>query len=204
MPQMHRVATIILAAGLSRRMGAHNKLLLPVNGLPMVRHVVQQYRAALDGPIIVVTGWDACAVKQALLGLGAQCVFNPSYEQGQQSSVAFGLSNCPPADVVLIGLGDQPLLRSADITALLEAHVSGHPAKISIPTSDGKRGNPIAVPHVVRPQLTMDRLRPGCMRFTRDNPDMVQRHSLSAQGFYTDVDTPEAYASLTAISECAS
>jgi molybdenum cofactor cytidylyltransferase len=187
------VAAIILAAGLSRRMGSENKLLLPVGGEPMIRHVVAQYRAAIDGPITVVTGHDASLVESALADIEIDCVFNPNYAQGQQTSVAFGLQHCAPADAVLIGLGDQPLLRSADIIALLDAH-RGVNDKITIPVKDDKRGNPIVVPRTLRPHLTADPSRPGCMRFTRENPDLVHRQPLIAKGFYTDIDTPSAYA----------
>lgn len=193
---MHRSAAIILAAGLSRRMGAQNKLLFPIGGTPMLRHVVSQYLGALDGPITVVTGHEATRVESALHGLNVTCVYHADFAAGQQSSVAFGLQHCPPADVVLIGLADQPLLNSADITLLLDAYHGADSGKISIPVMGDRRGNPIIVPDVLRPQLTANPDRPGCMRFTRDNPDLVQRHSLSALGYYTDVDTPEAYAQL--------
>ena len=119
---MTKTAAIILAAGLSRRMGAQNKLLLPVGGVSMVYHVVSQYAGALDGPITVVTGHEAPQVEKALNGLNVTCVYHAGFADGQQSSVAFGLRHCPQADVVLIGLADQPLLRSADITSLLAAH----------------------------------------------------------------------------------
>lgn len=99
---MTEVAAIILAAGQSRRMGAQNKLLLLVNGIPMIRHVVAQYRSALSGPITVVTGHEAPLVEAALAGIEVACVTNDDYASGQQSSVAFGLQHCPPADIVLI------------------------------------------------------------------------------------------------------
>ncbi len=195
---MTEVVAIILAAGLSRRMGAQNKLLLPIGGTPMIRHVVMQYRAAIGGPITVVTGHDEAVVAATVKDIAnTSCVFNPDYEAGQQTSVAVGLQNTPLADVILIGLGDQPLLRPADIVALLDAHRSAVPEKISIPAQDDARGNPIVVPRDLRPLLTADPNKPGCMRFTRDNPDLVQRHSLQAAGFYTDIDTPGAYALLS-------
>ncbi len=193
---MAEVAAIILAAGLSRRMGAQNKLLLPVNGVPMIRHVVTQYRAAITGPITVVIGHDAPLVEAALAGIDAICVTNTGYASGRQSSVAFGLQHCPPADVVLIGLGDQPLLCARDICDLLEAHRAGDQGKISVPTQGDTRGNPIVIPSKCRPLLTADPARPGCMRITRENPELVQKLSLTADGFFTDVDTPAAYTNL--------
>lgn len=191
---MHNGSAIILAAGQSRRMGALNKLLLSVNGVPMVRHVVNQYRAAIDGQITIVVGHEADKVKEALEGTSTHCVFNPDHANGQQSSVACGLAHAPAAGLVLIGLGDQPLLRTADIRDLVAAHQDD--TKISIPVSGDKRGNPIAVPHALRARLTADPARPGCMRFTRDHPEMVHRHRLPAEGFYADIDTPEDYAAL--------
>ena len=193
---MPSVGALILAAGQSQRMGPPNKLLLPIGDHPMIRHVVQTYRAALDGRITVVTGYEAQQVEAALKGLDVRCVFNPDHAKGQQGSVAVGLRHAPEVDLLLIGLGDQPLLTASDIRALVDAHAQGNPDKVSIPFMGEVRGNPIAIPKVLRPQLTADPQRPGCMRFTRDNPDMVQRHPLPAPGFYTDVDTPKDYAAL--------
>ncbi|MCE8548441.1 NTP transferase domain-containing protein [Ruegeria pomeroyi] len=56
---MGRVAAILLAAGLSRRMGARNKLLMSVAGEPMVRHLAQTYLSILTTPLTVVTGHDS-------------------------------------------------------------------------------------------------------------------------------------------------
>lgn len=63
---MHETHTILLAAGLSRRMGAQNKLLLPIQGSPMVRHMAELYLRATSGPVTVVTGHDAPAILDAL------------------------------------------------------------------------------------------------------------------------------------------
>jgi len=193
---MFRTAAIILAAGLSRRMGQRNKLLLPIGNATMVRHVVSQYLRAIDGPVVVVTGHEAPKIEAALSGLDVTCVFHANFGDGQQSSVAFGLRHCPQAQLVLIGLGDQPRLRGADLTMLLQAHLDADDGKVSIPFSGETRGNPIIVPNVLRPHLTANPDGPGCMRFTRENPDLVQRLLLSAPGFYEDVDTPDAYALL--------
>lgn len=195
---MRDVTAIILAAGLSRRMGARNKLLLPVGRVPMIRHMVNLYAASTAGSVLVVTGHDADEVESALAGSYADIVFNADYAQGQPTSVACGLRATHAADTVLIGLGDQPLLTTADITALLAAHVAADTSRISIPSKGEQRGNPIVIPAALRDRLLADPRSPGCKKFTRAHPAHVQFHALSPAGFYTDVDTPEAYQALKA------
>ena len=195
---MRDVTAIILAAGLSRRMGARNKLLLPHGDVPMIRHMVDVYGAATAGPVLVVTGHQANEIKTALAGSGAKTVFNPAYGDGQPTSVACGLRAARDDDTVLIGLGDQPLLNVADIRSLLAAHVATDSARISIPAVDQKRGNPIVVPANLRARLLANPRSPGCKKFTQTHPEHVQFHPLASPGFYMDVDTPEAYAAFQA------
>lgn len=195
---MAELTAIILAAGLSRRMGARNKLLLPVHGVPMIRHVVATYRAAIDGRVLVVTGHDAKAICACLTGCDVQTLYNPDFATGQQSSVACGLRAAASAGPILIGLGDQPALTASDLRALLTAHADADPGRISIPAMPGRRGNPVVVPAALRGPLLADPRSPGCKAFTRAHPERVQFHPLPSPGFYADVDTPEAYDALIA------
>ena len=193
---MHEVATILLAAGLSKRMGEIDKQLLPINDRPMIVHMVETYSSATEGPVIVVTGHARKRVESALRGTKANVVFCEDYDGGQAKSVATGLQQAPDAKSLLIGLGDQPLLTSDDVRALLEVHNAVDPSKISIPKIGEARGNPIVVPRTLREQLLADPLSPGCRRFTRQNPQHVQFHVMQSQGFFHDVDTPEEYAAV--------
>ncbi len=185
---------IILAAGTSTRMGAVNKLLLEVDSQPMVRKVVQTYLDAIDGHVTVVTGFDSEKIRAALGGLNVSICQNPAFESGQQSSVAMGLSQSLAAQAILIGLGDQPLLRAEDLSDLMAAHTLADEGKITIPTHKGKRGNPIVLPNPLRPRLFENPNKPGCMRFTRDHPECCQMLPLPGPGFYADIDTPAEYA----------
>jgi GTP:adenosylcobinamide-phosphate guanylyltransferase len=76
------VAAIVLAAGQSRRMGACNKLLLPIDGVPMIRRVVDNVVASRADPVVVVTGFEPERVENALSDCGVRLVHNPLYEQG--------------------------------------------------------------------------------------------------------------------------
>ena len=196
---MGSVAAILLAAGLSRRMGARNKLLLPVAGKPMVRHLAETYLSVLTTPLTVVTGFEADAVRNALAGLSVAFAHNEDFAAGQQGSVAAGLTVAPDADLLLIGLADQPGLAPEDLMQLVQWHHANDLYKITVPKLGARRGNPIVIPRSLRPRLTENPERPGCMRLTRDEPDLVQCAPLPADGFYADVDTPDDYAALTQI-----
>lgn len=187
------VAAMLLAAGLSRRMGKCNELLLPIGDLPMIRHMVDTYHTISNQPVIVVTGHETEVVEAALVGSSATTVFNPDFAAGQATSVVCGIRAANPACDVLIGLGDQPLLTSDDLQALLVLHAATGASRISIPLHGGQRGNPIVVPASLRTRLLADPRSPGCKTFTRAHPEHVQFHPLQAPGFYTDVDTPDAY-----------
>src|SRR5947207_416014 len=62
----HTIAAIVLAAGVSKRMGAF-KPLLPVAGKPMIVHVLETLKAVDEiDPVIVVTGHEAPRLRDAL------------------------------------------------------------------------------------------------------------------------------------------
>ncbi|MFA3918909.1 nucleotidyltransferase family protein [Ruegeria hyattellae] len=193
---MGDVTAILLAAGLSRRMGERNKLLLPINGVPMIRYMVEVYRAVTQRPILVVTGHQSDAIEDSLAGCDVRLIFNSDFADGQQTSVACGLRVAKDGAQILIGLGDQPRLTGDNLRALLKAHKAADPARISIPKIGDQRGNPIVVPSNLRERVLADPKSAGCKAFTRKYPERVQFHALSAHGFYTDVDTPDAYDAL--------
>lgn len=179
-------------------MGAQNKLLLPYKGVPMIRHMAAIYKEATNAPVYVVTGHEAEWVEDALRGTGAITIHNARFEEGQQSSVTFGLRALPKDADVLVGLGDQPLLNVADVRALVAAHTNHGASRISVPTRGEMRGNPIIIPASLRSRVLADPRGSGCKSFTRTHLEQVQMVPMEASGFFADVDTPQAYADLRA------
>ena len=187
---MTSVAAIVLAAGQSRRMGAQNKLLIALDGQPMVRRVVQTYVRAIPGPVVVVTGFERDRLQAALTAMPVSFAHNPAFATGQQTSVAVGLRAAPDAALLLVGLADQPALTAEELDALIARHRAGDPEKISVPMREGQRGNPIVIPRGLRARLTHSAGQPGCKRFTRDHPQHVQFVEMATDGFFTDIDRP--------------
>lgn len=136
---MSKLAAIILAAGVSSRMG-NFKPMLQVDGQTMIQRVVASMRAAGAAPIIVVTGYHRDVLEQHLAGSDITFVNNPRYFATQMlDSLLLGASALP-ADTqrVLISPADVPLIKEETIQALLAAQ-----GDFIRPSFDGKPGHPV-------------------------------------------------------------
>ena len=105
-----RVA-IVLAAGSSRRFGAANKLLTPLDGRPLLAHALVAARHAPVAWILVVTGADrtrvAAVVRRTLPR--ARIVHARKHREGIAASLAAALAALPSrVDEALVFLGDMP------------------------------------------------------------------------------------------------
>lgn len=138
---MSRGAGIVLAAGLSRRLGRPKQLLM-LDGRPVVRHVVEQAMASSLGEVIVVLGARAEAVRDALSGLPVRFVLNERYAEGQGTSIAAGVASLgPDVEAAVILLGDQPEVAIEAINAVVLAGREG--ASIVMTAYDDGRGHPV-------------------------------------------------------------
>lgn len=133
------LAGVILAAGLSSRMGAY-KPLLEVDGTSMIRRVAAMMRDAGADPVVVVTGHRRAELEAHLRGTGVEFVFNPDYAATQQlASLCLALQalrgRCRR---VLISPADVPLVHPATVRALL-----AQPGDFVRPVWQGEMGHPV-------------------------------------------------------------
>ncbi|MEK9752714.1 MAG: nucleotidyltransferase family protein [Rhodospirillaceae bacterium] len=138
------VAALVLAAGLSRRAGAVNKLLADVDGCAMVEVVTATALAAGYAPVLVVTGFEAARIETALAGFDVGFVDNPDFTEGMAASIRHGVSALPEDTAgVLICLGDMPWVSVATLEALRTGFSQSDAATIRRPVKDGVPGNPV-------------------------------------------------------------
>ncbi len=190
-------SAVVLAAGLSRRMGAPNKLLLPIAGQPMIRHVVQTLVASDFAQIVVVLGHQALEVGAAIRSLGVRVVHNEQFESGQVSSVRAGLAALTPAtDAVMVCLGDQPLLTRLDIQLLKRAFVERDRGSILVPMYGERRGNPVVLDWQSAEETLKRGTNFGCRHFMEENAERVCLWQASSDHFIRDVDQPADYQAL--------
>ena len=193
---------ILLAAGMSQRMGGLNKLLLPINGLPMVRQVALTLAAFADIKPVVVLGHEATQVAAALDGIVLTMITNAQYQSGQMSSVITGLIAAGQANDYMICLADLPLLTVADCAALCAAHKQAGVGQITVPAQreDGmfvRRGNPIIIPASARHKIIKGGTNLGCRGLLNNHPDLIYPFDSCADGFYVDIDTQDAFRDTT-------
>jgi molybdenum cofactor cytidylyltransferase len=182
----------VLAAGQSRRMGRPNKLLARIDGEALVRRTVAAAKASRASSVVVVTGHEAAAVEQALHGLDATIAHNPDYAEGLSTSLKTGIAAVPPGvDGAIVCLADMPGIATPVIDRLIAAFEAGEGARIVVPTSDGKRGNPVLWSRHFFEALRQISGDVGARHLIGENNDAVVEVEVGPAAML-DLDTPEA------------
>jgi molybdenum cofactor cytidylyltransferase len=186
-----RIAGIILAAGTSTRMG-QNKMLLELEGEPLVRRAARRALAAGLEPVVVVLGFEAERASAVLDDLPCECVVNPAYNGPKSASLHAGLHRLPASiDAALVILPD--MVRVS--TPMLAELIAGA-QRLAVPLIASRYGEVAAPPHLFRRSLFAELLAghgEACGK------DVVRRHRNEAHWvdwpteLLHDTDTPEDY-----------
>jgi bifunctional UDP-N-acetylglucosamine pyrophosphorylase/glucosamine-1-phosphate N-acetyltransferase len=127
-----QLSTVVLAAGEGTRMRSSTpKVLHPIAGRPLVEHAVRAAAGLDPDHLVVVVGHGRAAVTSHLEGLTTALdrkvtTAVQAEQKGTGHAVSCGLAELPGVvtGTVLVTYGDVPLLETATLTALLEAHAS--------------------------------------------------------------------------------
>lgn len=192
------ISALVLAAGSSRRMG-RPKLLLELEGEPLVRRAVRTAEAAGVGEVVVVVGPRRAAMAAALAGTTARLVENPDHLTGMASSLRVGLQALSPAaEAVVVLLADQPFQRSEVIERLVQAfRVTGQP--IVAPLFGGRRGNPVLFSRALFGELAAQQGDQGGREVVQADPGRVASVEFADSRAQADVDTWEEYLAARAV-----
>jgi molybdenum cofactor cytidylyltransferase len=192
-------AGVILAAGASTRMGPTlNKLLLAVDGEPMVRRIARRATEAGLAPVVVVLGHEPARVRDALSGIDCTFVENAAFTgptSGSLHAELRALDATVPAAVVL--LGDMVRVTTPMIAALLATDAEGDaPLVVSRYGDEGVLAPPLLFRRALWPELLAWHGE-GCGKAVvnahRAEAAMVDWPAEALR----DIDTPADYAALT-------
>lgn len=187
-----KVWMLILAAGLSRRMG-RPKQLLPLAGESMIRHVAGRALRASAGPVAVVCAKTQTEVHDQLSDLPVARIENPNPEAGLSSSLRAGIQFVMErqGEAAVILLGDQPGIRPDVIRRVIETYRNGRCSIVQARYMD-RPGHPV---------LFGRRLFPDLVRLKGDvgAKEVLARHRFDIgwvdvpETMPPDIDTPEEY-----------
>ena len=197
---MIKVSAIIVAAGLSRRMGDRDKMLLPFRGTTVLGYTLGQLsETTVDEIVLVINRKDVG--ERMIKGFSRlRYVINPDFEKGMTTSIQCGVkATAVDTSGYMICLGDQPLITTEDHELILENFRGGFLKDeylISVPFFGSKKGNPVIFSNFYKDQILQHQEPEGCRSIIQKNTDHISEVVMPNDHILKDIDTPEDYNSI--------
>lgn len=187
------ISAVVLAAGRAERMG-EQKLLLPLGGKPVLQWVLESALAADLHEVICVVRDLRPIREQISLADDRLCwLVNYAADRGQSTSVVAGLwAIDPKSDGALFLVGDQPMIRSELIDAMVDRFESSS-ACIVAPSFEGQTRNPVLFRRNVFPELLQLRGDHGGRVLIEKNRDKTVLVEWDDEIPFMDLDVREDY-----------
>ncbi|CAK7071901.1 nucleotidyltransferase family protein [Tissierella carlieri] len=182
------VEGIVLAAGLSSRVGI-NKLLLDIDGKTVIEQcILGMYDVC--SRIIVIGGHKVEDIKKILSKYPkVELIYNPDYLDGMFSSVKKGIYNIK-GEKFFLTPGDYPIINKKTYKDMLNIDED-----IVIPVYNGKRGHPL----LMKSYLVNKLLSNNSYKTLRDFISINKTAFLNVNdlGILMDIDTIEDYSEIS-------
>ena len=182
---------IILAAGVSTRMGTCKASLPWLDGKTLLSYQVEQWLIVDVTPIVVLGSHNAH--HQNDCPQGSQVVINSFPSQGKTSSILKGLRLLPQDfEVVAISAIDQP--RTTEVYQKLLKEYRDYSAMITAPSYKGRLGHPLFFSKKLLPYLEKIREESaGLRQVVQAFYSVIQKVEFDTSDVLADLNTPESY-----------
>ncbi|MEW6239168.1 MAG: nucleotidyltransferase family protein [Candidatus Omnitrophota bacterium] len=185
------LGVIILAAGLSERMGVPKPLLRLGEKTFLERILANPFLSQSDITVVVVLGFEKEAIGANLPSF-VHTVENKEFRQGRTGSLQYGLSVLPQeAEGAFLWPVDCPLVPERVLREL--ANAQRDDKTICIPAFQGRRGHPPLLGAYFFPEI----LQMGKDRSLRDlyrrHPEALRYVTVASEAVLHNVNTPEEF-----------
>lgn len=195
-PSTISISAIVVAAGLSSRMGGKSKLLLPWTGeRTIIETTVQILLDSVVDDVIVVVGHDRELILSKLESLPLHTVINESFADGLSTSIVRGVEAAGETPGgYLIALGDMPTIEGNTIAVLCAQIARAGSGAIAVPAMGKRRGHPVVFGRGHREGLLALSGDKGARGLIEANENKLHEVVVDDVGIFADIDTFEAYA----------
>ena len=167
-----QLSVLIPAAGASERLG-QAKQLVKHKGTTLIQNAVNTAFSLEPGEIIVVTGANAEAVKNAVMQPPINWIHNPNWSNGMGGSIALGATAVSPESTgLMILLCDQWKIQVSDLHLLAETWQSD-PERIVCASAEGINMPPVIFPASRFNQLAKLEGSQGARSLLVNHPDSL-------------------------------
>lgn len=192
----HRIGGMILAAGLSQRMGDF-KPLMPLRDKTLIENTIDSMLMCGISSVTVVLGYRGSQVEEILrsryIGDALTLAYNNAYATTDMlTSVKIGLSAMPQCDAFFLLPGDMPVVSKQTFLAVYRAMPHTAPG-IVFPTLEGYRKHPPLIDSRFIPEILHYDGQEGLRGFWRLHEDAVVTVPVDDVGCWTDLDTFTQY-----------
>jgi molybdenum cofactor cytidylyltransferase len=186
------ISAIVLAAGMSERMGSP-KPLLEIGGRTFIESVCGRIWEAGAGEVVVVLGARHELVEEKVDFPREKVAVNDDYLLGQLSSLKVGMEMLDGSSShFLLALVDHPLVKTTTYRKLMR-ECGTHGDSIVIPVFRGRRGHPVVFPRPLYLQLLEAPLAIGARYVVQRNLDRIVEIDVDDGGILADIDTREDF-----------
>ena len=187
---------VILAAGLSTRMGQLKALAPFSDSETFLAHLVRSFDAAGADDVVVVAGFEADRVAEEVERARLPCrvLLNPRFSDGQFSSILTALEaiDRPGTDGMMLTLVDVPLVSPATIRAVVARYRETH-APVVRPVQGDEHGHPVVIDRSLFTALRHADPAHGAKPIVRAHVSPAGDVLVDDRGAFDDVDTPADY-----------
>jgi molybdenum cofactor cytidylyltransferase len=192
------LSAIVLAAGLSKRMGAENKLLLSYKNKTIIETTILQILDAPINEVIVVTGFEADKITMTIQYLPVKIVYNINYKKGMTTSIQKGVQSAK-GNGYMICLADMFAITATEynqLQAFFDECFKKDNQCICIPRFSNEKGNPVIFSSSYKDEILQHTDMEGCKTIVQLNKQHIQWFDMETDHVLQDLDYPEDYKAL--------
>ena len=191
-----RINGLILAAGLSSRMG-EQKMLMPLRGKTVIENTIDSMLLAGVEQIVIVLGYRGQELEELLArrytGQRFIVVYNQRYaETDMLASLKIGLAAMPECRAFFLLPGDMPMIDKETYLAIFQA-MPQTGRSITFPLLHGYRKHPPLIDSSFIEEILNFDGQDGLRGFWNLNKNYIYTIDVDDLGCWTDLDTREQY-----------